>query len=92
VARQRVAVVSAPEDKGIVTKPEVVERVQQWLANDAAGWTTDTPDLDLERYWESGGGLVIYPDLDPLVGKVTRASFDRTTLMVKTGPPLKGKK
>lgn len=49
----------------------VIARVVEWHELDAAGWPDDGPDLDLERYWQSAGlsELVLYPDLDGLVGR-----------------------
>lgn len=51
---------------------QLVQRVQDWYAAEAACWPGDTPDLDLERYWPRVGGLVLYPDLDGLVGKIAQ--------------------
>jgi molybdopterin/thiamine biosynthesis adenylyltransferase len=74
------------------TTAQVVERVQQWFARDAEGWKDDTPDLDLERYWDSSLDLVVYPDLDRLVGRVNRLTQKGRIWTVKAQPPLKGKK
>lgn len=30
----------------------LLEQIRRWLENDAVGWAGDSPDLDLERYWE----------------------------------------
>ncbi len=53
----------------------MIDRISQWHAKDAAGWSNDPPDLDLERYWTSGCNpiLVVHPDLEPLTGKKCRA-------------------
>jgi hypothetical protein len=64
---------------------QVVERVQEWFRNDAAGWVDDTPDLDLERYWPSTGGLVLYPNLDGIVGGFARVKASRDVWTVKPG-------
>jgi molybdopterin/thiamine biosynthesis adenylyltransferase len=74
------------------TVGQVVERVLEWFARDAEGWKDDTPDLDLERYWDSGPDLVVYPDLDGLVGRVNRLTKRGKTWTVKPLQPLKGKK
>ncbi len=54
----------------------VIARVQDWHAQDAAGWPGDAPDLDLERYWRPVGALIIHGDLDGLDGVSLRV--DRT--------------
>lgn len=48
----------------------VIDRASEWHAANAAGWPGDSPDLDLERYWERDPKhLILYPDLEPLTGK-----------------------
>ncbi|MEE8601308.1 ThiF family adenylyltransferase [Euzebya tangerina] len=74
------------------TARQVVERVQHWLDHDARGWIDDTPDLDLERYWPSTEGLVLHPDLDPLIGKVARLTRIGSVWTVKPGAPPEGGK
>jgi hypothetical protein len=74
------------------TATQVVERVQRWFARDAEGWKDDTPDLDLERYWKQSLELVVYPDLDALIGHVNRVTRTGKTWTVKPLPPLNGKK
>lgn len=53
----------------------VIARIVEWHERDAAGWPDDDPDLDLERYWPSAQleELIIYPDLDDLIGGDCRA-------------------
>ena len=65
---------------------QIVGRVEEWFRNDDAGWVRDTPDLDLERYWPSAAGLVVYPDLDGIVGGYARVKRSRGVWRVKPGP------
>ncbi|MFI4971085.1 MAG: HesA/MoeB/ThiF family protein [Hyphomicrobiales bacterium] len=44
----------------------ILDRVKEWHRQSQAGWPSDSPDLDLERYWPQFPGLVLYPDLKPL--------------------------
>ncbi len=46
----------------------VVQRTREWFEKDLQGWPDDPPDLDLERYWPRGEGLVIYEDISVFVG------------------------
>ncbi len=55
----------------------VIDRTQQWHANDLAGWPDDPADLDLERYWPITAGLIIHPDLEPLTGRMCKAKKER---------------
>lgn len=55
----------------------MIDRIIKWHANDVAGWPNDPPDLDLERYWPLISTLVIYPNLEPLTGKICRAKKKR---------------
>ena len=48
----------------------------EWHANDLAGWPDDSSDLDLERYWPPGPGLIVHPDLAPLTGQACRAKSE----------------
>lgn len=54
---------------------KVIERAAEWHERDAAGWRDDDPDLDLERYWPPAllKELILYPDLDNLIGHDCRA-------------------
>lgn len=65
---------------------QVIERVRAWFRSERAGWIDDTPDLDLERYWEPSSGFVVYPDLDALLGQSARAERSRGVWHVKAGP------
>lgn len=47
---------------------ELLLRVRQWFQNAADGWPQDPPDLDLERYFENESRLVIYDDIESLMG------------------------
>lgn len=64
---------------------QIVGRVEEWFRNDAVGWVGDTPDLDLERYWPSAAGLVVYPDLDGIVGELAWVKVSRDVWRVKPG-------
>ncbi|QOH59406.1 HesA/MoeB/ThiF family protein [Rhodococcus rhodochrous] len=48
--------------------------VNRWFEQTLTGWTEDSPDLDLERYFDSVDDhrLVVYSDLSPLVGSYIR--------------------
>jgi hypothetical protein len=45
---------------------EFLTQVEQWIDNTLAGWTSDNPDMDLDRYFASAEPslLVLYSDLD----------------------------
>jgi len=47
-----------------------LDQVQEWLAEDSAGWPRDLPALDLERYLESSGEVVLYDDIHKVTGQV----------------------
>lgn len=65
------------------TADQVIERVQKWFADEAAGWPDDTPDLDLQRYWKRAPGLMLYPDLDEVLGEVVQFTKSPPTLTVR---------
>ncbi len=46
----------------------LLRRVVEWFVRDATGWSGDEPDLDLERYFDRGDGLVVYKNIERLVG------------------------
>ncbi|MBC2592392.1 HesA/MoeB/ThiF family protein [Rhodococcus aetherivorans] len=48
--------------------------VSRWFEQTMTGWTADSPDLDLERYFDpvDDHRLVVYSDLDPLVNGYIR--------------------
>lgn len=50
-----------------------LDRAVEWFVRDRAGWPQDAPDLDLDRYYQPAPGLVLYSNLDDLVGKHIRA-------------------
>ncbi len=70
------------------TLEAIESRVRTWFQNAAAGWVGDSPDLDLERYWPRTSGLVVYRDLDALVGRIVRLDRGRNGVWyLKPGPP-----
>lgn len=46
-----------------------LDRVVEWFQRDAAGWPDDSPDLDLERYFPRVRELVVYSDIEKVIGK-----------------------
>ncbi|WP_421740716.1 ThiF family adenylyltransferase [Cellulomonas sp.] len=52
----------------------LLEQVQAWLDEDLAGWPNDLPALDLERYLQATGEIVLYGDLAGVIGKVVLLS------------------
>ncbi len=42
------------------TADSVVARIEEWFDHAANGWPDNEPDLDLQRYWPTELGLVIY--------------------------------
>lgn len=68
---------------------KLIERVAEWHKQDVAGWPDDDPDLDLERYWQPAllSELVLYPDLDGLVGRdcLARKKHEGRVLQVERG-------
>lgn len=48
----------------------LLEQVQAWLRQDRAGWPGDAPALDADRYLEHTGQVVLYGELQSLIGKV----------------------
>ncbi|MGW6695089.1 ThiF family adenylyltransferase [Rhodococcus sp. NPDC054953] len=50
----------------------LLDQVQAWLAQDRAGWPGDLPALDLERYLEPTGEVVLYSDIQKVVGCVVK--------------------
>lgn len=60
--------------------------VTRWLNESTAGWTDDSPDLDLERYFpHEAGPLVVYGDLDSLTGRFIQLKLHGVVVRV-TGP------
>jgi molybdopterin/thiamine biosynthesis adenylyltransferase len=52
----------------------LLERVGDWFARDSAGWPGVPPDLDLERYLESGGfpAMILYRGIETVLNKPIR--------------------
>lgn len=48
------------------------EQVRAWLAQDRAGWPGDPPSLDLERYLEPTGEVVLYNHIRQVAGLVVK--------------------
>jgi len=48
----------------------LLEQVRAWLREDRAGWPNDPPALDLERYLDPTGEVVLYDDLRPVNSNV----------------------
>lgn len=59
--------------------------VGRWLAETVDGWTRDSPDLDLQRYFEPSPDLrlVLYGDLDRLIGRSVELTRGPHTVTVK---------
>lgn len=72
----------------------LLERVIEWFQRDEKGWPDDAPDLDLERYFERDHRLVVYKQLDALLGKpiyAKRTGHDVITV-IGTGVAPAGKR
>jgi hypothetical protein len=72
----------------------LLDKTRHWLESDENGWAGDSPDLDLERYWEPNSrfALLVHDELPD--GKLYWARFDRLGLktLVQSGwatPPKK---
>ncbi|UQB75916.1 ThiF family adenylyltransferase (plasmid) [Rhodococcus ruber] len=50
----------------------LLDQVQAWLAQDRVGWPDDLPALDLERYLEPTGEVVLYSDIQKVAGCVVK--------------------
>ena len=48
----------------------LLDQVQAWLAQDCAGWPADLPSLDLERYLDPTGEVLLYNDIQKMAGYV----------------------
>ena len=57
----------------------LLKKTSEWFAKSAADWPDDEPDLDLERYFESAAAqkLLVYGDVDTLIGGLFRIANDR---------------
>jgi len=63
----------------------LLKQTQRWFDEERRGWAPDLVDLDLERYFERMNGLVLYHELDPLIGRFVKTHNGRNgTLEVTT--------
>jgi molybdopterin/thiamine biosynthesis adenylyltransferase len=60
----------------------LLDQIVAWLEQDAVGWETDTPALDLERYLPRSGEMLVYADLGVHVGSVLKLSRQHRVLHV----------
>jgi len=60
-------------------------RVAEWFDQTEAGWPDDAPVMDADRYIrpEPSGAMLLYGDLDPLVGKYVRLLPENNTIVIK---------
>jgi hypothetical protein len=71
---------------------DFVATVLRWLRESAAGWTDDSPDLDLHRYFHRADEdrLLVYGDLGALLGRYVRLkSAPKTIAVIGVGVPTK---
>ena len=69
----------------------LVGRIEDWFASDVTGGAGDPPHLDLERYFTTTEGLVVYDDLPRLFGRTITLHLEGRRLSVHVGgPPRKG--
>lgn len=66
-----------------VEAPAFLEHVSGWLAQAAAGWPDDRPDLDLDRYFHPSEDtrIYLYDDLGPLGEGLIRFRPDKNNIM-----------
>lgn len=66
---------------------EFIRMVHRWLFESIHGWTTDSPDLDLQRYFQPSvdDRLLVYEDIEPLLHRYIRLRRDQNTITV-VGP------
>ncbi len=66
---------------------DLVTKVSEWFDRNAAGWSNDAPDLDLDRYFPSAQPSVtlLYDALDPLVGRFIRLRPTRNSTLTMAG-------
>lgn len=62
-------------------------RIAAWFDNAEAGWPDDTPDMDLERYFDPARPrlLVVYDELAPLLGRSIRTKRGRNNTVEIVG-------
>lgn len=67
----------------------LVARIAEWFSRDRNGWSGEPADLDLQRYFPSAAGLVLYDNLSALVGSPIRMSRHNEGVLrvVGTGSP-----
>lgn len=66
------------------TADAVVARIEAWFHHAANGWPDDEPDLDLQRYWTTELGLVIYgADDDRLRGLARTRELSKGVVEVR---------
>ncbi|NTW38597.1 MAG: hypothetical protein HGA44_01720 [Cellulomonadaceae bacterium] len=72
----------------------LLAQLKAWLTEDAAGWPTDEPTLDLERYFHSTGEVLLYGSLDRAVGHVVKLRQDHhgCRLVGSVVPPRRGRR
>lgn len=67
--------------------PAFLARIATWFNNAEAGWPDDTPDMDLERYFDAADPrlLVLYDDLTPLLNRPIRTRRARNNTIEIVG-------
>lgn len=60
-------------DRPWQTVEGLLDRIQDWFGNAAAGWPDDPPDLDLERYFARVADFVTHDNIDALMGRPVSA-------------------
>ena len=68
----------------------LLAHVAGWFDQAETNWSDDTPDLDLERYFDAARPrlLVVYDDLEPLLNRSirTKKGFNDTLVIIGAGP------
>lgn len=69
----------------------LLRRIEEWFHHDRQGWIGDPPDLDLQRYFFTEPGLILYENVSTLVGSPIRLERknEGTFQVVGKGIPLK---
>lgn len=68
---------------------ELFDQIESWLREDLAGWHGDPPALDLERYLEPTGSLVMVGDLRTITGQVVSLTRSKSRPAMELGRPVK---
>jgi hypothetical protein len=65
----------------------LLARITGWFDEAEAGWPNDTPDLDLDRYFDQASPrlLVLYDDLEPLLDRSIRTRRGRNNTVEVVG-------